>query len=255
MEARDMGMFIVIGISVVIFIIALIMRNQQTKFKKDITSNIIKEIFPNADYRPDEYISRADYDEIGLRRGMYFQGGDLLYAKTKGNRKFRVCEINTYDRIKTGKTHSRVTIFQGTIISFEYPKKFSTPVAIQKKGFKGAGSLKTWGEHKIETENVEFNKKFKIHAKDDETAFYICTPKFMERMLELSKIYKWGMLISFKDRWVHIALPKVDLFKAPLFGSKNPKKLSKFSEKTKNDLNRIDDFINELEIDSKLFSN
>lgn len=43
------------------------------------------------------------------------------------------------------------------------------------------------------------------------------------------------------------------MFKAPLFGSRNPKKLEKFSNKAHEDLDRIDQFISDLDIDSKMF--
>lgn len=184
---------------VVIFAVAIVARRKQNKYKSEVTALTIKEMFPDADYKPAEYISKEEYDEIGLRRGMYYGGSDLLYATTKGGRKFRYCEINTYDKTHTKDSDTEVTVFKGGILSFEYSKKFVSPVMIQKRGFNAAGSLKTWGEHKIETENVAFNKKFRVHAKDDETAFYICSPKFMDKLLELSTIYKRGLLLSFKD--------------------------------------------------------
>lgn len=250
---NNMWILTVIIIAAPIIIICVISKNKQKKFKSEVTSNIIKEMFPDADYRPGEHITKDEYDEIGLKRGMYFEGDDLLYATTNGGRKFRFSEINTYDRIHTGKTTTTITIFKGGIFSFEYPKTFESPVAIQKKGFNAAGSLKTWGSHKIETENVVFNKRFKVHAKDDETAFYICTPAFMDKLVNFSDIYKSGLLLSFKDNWVHIAIPNLDMFKAPVFGSRKPDKIKKFSEKSKADLDKIDQFINELDIDSKMF--
>ena len=248
------GYIIPIIIIIVVVVIVAISKYKQNKYKSEVTSKIIKEMFPDADYRPAEHITKAEYDDIGLRRGSYFEGSDLLYATTKGGRKFRFSEINTYDRTHTDKSSTTVTIFKGGIFSFEYPKKFSSPVAIQKKGFNAAGSLKTWGEHKIETENVAFNKKFRVHAKDDETAFYICTPKFMDKMLSFAETYKKGLLLSFKDNWVHIAIPTLDMFKAPLFGSRKPEKIAKFSQRSKDDLDRIDQFIENLEIDSRMFT-
>ena len=92
-----------------------------------------------------------------------------------------------------------------------------------------------------------------MQALDDQTAFYICTPKFMEKLLALNTIYKNGFMITFKDNWVHIAISQLDMFKAPLFGSRNPKKLEKFSNKAHEDLDRIDRFISDLDIDSKMF--
>ena len=77
---------------------------------------------------------------IGRSEGV---GRPLLYATTKGGRKFRFFEIYTYDKTHTSKSTTKITIFRGGIFSFEYPKKFSSAVAIEKKGFNAAGSLKT----------------------------------------------------------------------------------------------------------------
>lgn len=43
------------------------------------------------------------------------------------------------------------------------------------------------------------------------------------------------------------------MFKAPMFGSRKPEKIAKFSEKSKADLDHIDEFIENLDIDSKMF--
>lgn len=137
------GYIIPLIIIVVVIIFVAVSKSKQNKFKREVTSEIIKQMFPDADYRPADYITKAEYDEIGLRRGSYFEGSDLLYATTKAGRKFRFCEINTYDRTHTDKSSTTVTVFRGGIFSFEYPKKFTSAVAIEKKGFNAAGSLKT----------------------------------------------------------------------------------------------------------------
>lgn len=39
-----------------------------------------------------------------------------------------------------------------------------------------------------------------------------------------------------------------------MFGSRKPEKIAKFSERSKADLDRIDQFIENLEIDSRMFT-
>ncbi len=247
------GYIIPVAVIIVVLVLVGISKSKQKKFKNEITAKIIKEMFPDADYRPDEYISRSEYEDMCFPIGTNFSGSDLLYATTKGGRKFRYSEIDTTTTIHSGKTTTTVTVFKGGIFSFEYPKKFSSPVFIHKKWSSNQSAIKTWGAHKIETENVSFNKKFVVNSEDDHTAFYICTPKFMDRLLDLSQIYKNGLMITFKDNWIHIAISYLDMFKAPIFGSRNPKKIAKFSNKSHEDLNRIDQFIEDLEIDSRMF--
>ena len=137
------GYLIPFVVLIIVIVVVAISKSKQNKYKKEVTAKIIQEMFPDADYRPAEYISKEEYDEIGLKRGMYFEGGDLLYATTKGGRKFRFCEIDTYDKTHTEKSSTKTTIFKGGIFSFEYSKTFSSPVAIQKKGFHAAGSINT----------------------------------------------------------------------------------------------------------------
>lgn len=137
------GYIIPFIVAIVAITIVVVSKYKQNKFKSEVTSQIIKQMFPDADYRPNEHITKDEYDEIGLRRGSYFEGSDLLYATTKAGRKFRFTEINTYDKTHTDKSSTTVTVFRGGIFSFEYPKKFSSAVAIEKKGFNAAGSLKT----------------------------------------------------------------------------------------------------------------
>lgn len=137
------GYIVPISIIIIAVVVAAISKSKQVKYKKEVTSQIIKEMFPDADYSPQDYITKSEYDEIGLRRGMYFEGSDLLYATTKGGRKFRFCEIYTYDKTHTDKSTTNITVFRGGIFSFEYSKTFTSPVAIQKRGFNAAGSIKT----------------------------------------------------------------------------------------------------------------
>lgn len=247
------GYIIPLFVAILVIVLVAISKSKQKKFKNEITSKIIKEMFPDADYRPGEYITRNEYTDMCFPIGDNFSGSDLLYATTKGGRKFRFCEINTSTTVHSGKTTTTVPVFNGGIFSFEYSKSFASPVFIHKKWQSNQSVIKTWGSHKIETENVTFNKKFVVNAEDDETAFYICTPKFMEKLLNFADTYKKGLMITFKDNWVHIAISQLDMFKAPTFGSRKPEKIAKFSQRSHEDLERIDKFIEDLEIDSRMF--
>lgn len=127
------GYIIPIVAIVVVLVIVGISKSKQNKFKREVTSKIIKNMFPDADYRPEEYITKQEYIDMCFPVGTNFAGSDLLYATTKGGRKFRYSEVNTTTTTHTGKTTTTVTVFKGGIFSFEYSKKFSSPVLIHRK--------------------------------------------------------------------------------------------------------------------------
>lgn len=248
----DPSTIILAGIVVVIVIIASIVVYRQRKFKKNIIAKAIMKRFPDADYNPDSYMSKDEYNQIGcMRKGTTFLGSDLLKANTSAGTPFRYCEINTYTHVDK---HTE-TVFKGGIFSFKYPKHFSTRVYMVSKHGWGKGAFKSefFKTHKLETESTEFNDTYKTYADDDETAFYLLTPQIMEEFVELKKIEKNAVIVSFKDNWLHIAIPNLNLFKAPVIGLKNKKKIDKFLDKTKNDLQKITDFVDMFRLDRNAF--
>ena len=58
----------------------------------------------------------------------------------------------------------------------------------------------------MKVDNVLFNEKFKVFSDDIQNAFYILTPAFMERVLELYNHFKTDINISFLKGTVYIAI-------------------------------------------------
>ena len=128
------GGYIVPVVAIVIVLILLgVSKSKQNKFKREVTAKIIQNMFPDADYRPDEYITKKEYLDMCFPVGTNYSGSDLLYATTKGGRKFRFSEVNTSTTTHNGKNSTTVTVFKGGIFSFEYSKEFSSPVLIHRK--------------------------------------------------------------------------------------------------------------------------
>lgn len=249
-----MESLIVIGIIVAIMLAIIIpISIRQNKFKKTIIADTIKKTFPNAEFDPTGHITKGEYDSIGcLRRGSHYRGNDLLKAKTEAGTPFQFSEIYTYDHINK----SDVTVFRGGVFSFKYPKKFAERVYLCSKHGWGKGAFKSefTKTHRTETENEEFNDTYYLYAEDEQTAFYLCTPKIMEQLIKLKKDQKNAVIISFRDHWMHVAIPNLNLFKAPVFGIKNKKKIDIFINKTKEDLKHFTDIIDMFDLDSRLFT-
>ncbi|HBE09120.1 MAG TPA: hypothetical protein DCY81_01060, partial [Lachnospiraceae bacterium] len=76
---------------------------------------------------------------------------------------------------------STTTYFKGRIIAIEYPKETSY-VRLTSKKFHFAQGLRKRDYPEVDTENVSFNKAFKIVAESPVDAFYLLTPPMMEKL-------------------------------------------------------------------------
>ena len=105
---------------------------------------------------------------------------------------------------------------------------------------------------KVEMESQEFNKHFRVYAEQPLDAFYILTPKIMEKIRNLDERNKGKLLLCFIDNKLHVGIyDNDDSFE---HGSVY-KKID--SEKVMNeistDIQKITMFVDELELDNDLF--
>ena len=78
------------------------------------------------------------------------------------------------------RMHTVVDV-DGRILEISFPKQIEETVKIVKK--KDPYTLSE--SDKIEMEDVDFNQKFDVFAKDKHSAFYLLTPQFMEYIKKL----------------------------------------------------------------------
>ncbi|NLA87235.1 MAG: DUF3137 domain-containing protein [Clostridiales bacterium] len=92
----------------------------------------------------------------------------------------------------------------------------------------------------VETENINFSKKFQILTGDPHTAFYILTPHFMEYILSLDQRANGQTYMSFVGERVYIAVNTGrDSFKA----SRGAMNASALQERIKSEVRYITDII------------
>ena len=203
-------------------------RNLKALEGEYVVKAILAERVEISEYSPNKYIGKKFvdncailpyYDKIsgsdyvaGKYRGVWFRFSDLLleYEKTCRN--------------SNGKTSKQlVTIFQGQVIHMELGKNIGGYVSIRERRDTGRkksltskavgglvnGILNVVNQDKsenIETENAEFNSKFKINTSDGQLAFYILTPQFMESAMRLDALAGGYTNISFSGSGVTITL-------------------------------------------------
>lgn len=136
---------------------------------------------------------------------------------------FKICDLYAYDihRDDEGNvSHSKV--YKGMFMAVEFPRKFkcflSVDVNYKRKGLE---------LQKVELEDINFNKKFKVKSDNQIEARYILTPNMMEKLLLLEERFK-NLKIVLVDNCLYIGAPDVNLFE--LDGFKNNDYVAMFED-------------------------
>lgn len=250
---------------VLTFVIAAIVCSKPAKeyslaFKNYFVKSSLQKIFTNLRYSPDSGISRQTIASTQMMNmGDRYSSNDLVTGnyKTIG---FTQSDVHIEERHERrdsdGHTHTYyVTIFKGRWMIFDFNKRFKADVQVAQKGF-GNNKLGNWfsGEkfEKVEMESQEFNKAFKVYAQQPIDAFYILTPKIMEKIRNLDERNDGKLLLCFIDNKLHVGIYNYE----DSFEHKSVFKPID-EEKTRNeistDIQKITMFIDELELDNDLF--
>ena len=95
------------------------------------------------------------------------------------------------------------------------------------------------------------NKIFSVYSDNSHDAFYILTPHFMEKLLNVRSKLKCGMMFGFKNSKLFVAIDnRVDSFEYDVFKPIDEEKISKDIEE---DIKIIIDFIDDLNLLNDLF--
>lgn len=254
-------MAIIISILIGVIFTAKQAKEYSLSFKKYFVKSSLEKIFTNLKYQPDSGIS---YNTIAstnmMRMGDRYSSNDLVTGNYK-NIGFTQSDVHIEEEHETrdsdGNTRRYyVTIFKGRWMIFDFNKKFKADVQVAQKGF-GNNKVGSWfsGEEKfqkVEMESQEFNKAFKVYAQQPIDAFYILTPKIMEKIRNLDERNDGKLLLCFIDNKLHVGIYNYE----DSFEHKSVfKKIDE--EKTRNeistDIQKITMFIDELELDNDLF--
>ncbi|MDF2700428.1 MAG: hypothetical protein K0Q49_1986 [Haloplasmataceae bacterium] len=147
--------------------------------------------------------------------------------------------------VSTGKTINYVPICHGQLYIFDFNKNFNTKTIITERSIAMPEECK-----KIKLESTVFNKQFRIYSDNEQETFYLLTPHFMEKLLELEKRHEGDLFIGLMNNKLHIGIHNdKDRFEPPLF--------SEFDKRTfdnqLDDLYLIKDIIEELKLNVKIF--
>ena len=255
----------VFGAIIGIIILALV-GNKKCKqfslaFKDTFVLKSLKNIFTDLDYQPEAGIARDIIANTNMMNmGNRYTANDFIRGKYK-DVKFSQSDVHIQDEStyvdSDGHTQTQVvTLFQGRWMIFDFNKTFKANIQVRQKGFSNA-KVSNWFKpkeekyKKIELEDEEFNRGFRVFAQNQHEAFYVLTPALMRRIINLTKNVNGKVLFCFVNEKLHIGLHNnKDSFEHSIY-----KRIveDEVVEKISRDIKLITTFIDDLNLDNDLF--
>ena len=252
--------FIVVTVSLVIFILYSIPYSKYKVIYKDYyVKKALESVFTDLEYKPDEGISETVIRETEMMNmGDNFESNDFFSGKYKNINVEQADVEITEEREREnsdGDTETyTVTLFRGKWMIFDFNKPFKANMQVKSKWFDNSKII-NWGKDikfkRVKLEDEEFNKYFSVYAQDEEEAFYILTPHFMDKIKKVLNNVSGELLLCFINNKLHIGLDSND-------DSFEPSLLSNSTEEQINnnilaDIKVITNFIDQLNLDNDLF--
>lgn len=184
-----------IGVGVILFIcwrVQKLRAEMKDLYKDAFVREPLANNFDNVVYEPKEGFTKENIEAFRLcEMGNRWWSEDYIRATYKGV-DFEIAEVNVREVYEhSDERTTSENYFQGRMMVFNFPNKLVNTVAVYSRKFKHrALNQKVAKDYKVELESMQFNKEFDVYSADQQDAFYLITPHFMERLLLLSGKYE-----------------------------------------------------------------
>ncbi len=226
-------------------------------YKEKIVIATLNSIFEDVHFDLEKGISKEVIRDTNMMSmGNTYYSNDYFYGKYK-DIGFQCSDVTIKEVTTDGEGHTTTTTyFDGQWYIFEFNKNFKGSFQVCEKSFhysKRQGGLfsKEEKDEKIEMEDQEFNKQFKVFGTDPHSVFYVLTPNTIERIKKVNNEIPGSLLFCFKNSQLHIGVYNgKDLFEPKLRKKVN---LQQDTQTTKSEINSILQFVDILRLDNDLF--
>ena len=226
-------------------------------YKNHVVRQVLEEYLDDVHFAPDQGIDkRLIEDTEMMTMGNRYYSNDYIKASYKGTDFFQA-DVCIQHHHSNGKNSYTVTYFKGRWFVFEFNKNFAHEMQIKEKSFsyskvkKGVFTPKSEKFTEIKFEDVEFNKVFSTYARNEQEAFYIVTPHFMQNLMAFNNAVHGDILMCFIDNKLHLALHNnQDAFEPGLFTRLDPEA---DRQNIMRDISVITQFVERLKLDNDIF--
>jgi len=184
-------------------------------YKKNFIEIELQKTIPNCLYDAEKgFPPDIVFNSKILKKKDRYLSEDHIQGEING-KAFESADIHIQQRRSSGKSTKLVTTFQGRFFIIDFKQNFKENVYIIPSR---TSLLKTYeGMPRIDTESIVFNQKFDVYSKDNLSAFYLLNPRFMEKLLEFSKVAK-EVSFGFIDQKMYVAVDtRKDAFDIKMF--------------------------------------
>jgi hypothetical protein len=197
-----------VALMVTVIILAVVYNHYNMQAKKLVSENItialLRETFTDVEYNYNEHIDKGTIRESQLiPRWKTCTGSDLVEAEYRGI-EIAFSDICLTHTERSGDDDEKtVTDFEGQWLTVRMAKSLQAQVRLIERSL----DFNLFANKSdVETESIEFNKKYRILTDDPHTAFYVLTPHFMEYINAMdarasARTYMW-----FVGNMVHVAI-------------------------------------------------
>ncbi len=229
-------------------------RNFRINFKQNVIIGLInQELGPDAKYYSN---SGIDLNEI-CNLGVYqypdrWHLEDHIISSYNGIN-YEMCDAHFEERhvtrdSKGNRRVTYVTYFKGRIIKIDFKRNINFamkiieghPLGLNVRGFK-----------QLETEVIDFNKKYNTYVTDSETGYYFLTPVMIMKLLEIEKLFKGTIQFVLNSDCFYVFINNSG--DSLEFSIKTPID-DKFINIMKSQINLAAAVINELKLDTEKFN-
>lgn len=218
----DWGIFY-FCIACMIFIIRAPFSTYHKKVKKDIME-VFANFFEKFSYCQGAGLSSDELQNSRVFPSFTFAMADDCFKGVYNGVNIHICEEFLKKRVYNSKGKFRdITVFQGVAVELDMNKKFSGHTIV----LKDAGifnTIKRFNDMQpVKLEDIVFENLFEVYSTNQIEARYLLTSGFMERVLELKKLYQGKKVeISFYDNKILIAIDtRENMFEACSFFKSN----------------------------------
>ncbi|MCM1497104.1 MAG: DUF3137 domain-containing protein [Clostridium sp.] len=213
----------------VVWVIFLLIMNKfaskvEKKLKNFIGENVVKQIISEKidiqAYVPNNMISTKSIKAAGITPHYDRISGSDYIKGTYHGQAIEYCDIKMEQKHestdKNGHTSTHyTTVFKGPFMRIPLGEELNGYIKIleRKNKRKRAGfiadlfnSVINKKEKNVELENEAFNNKFQVKTDNEELAFYILTPQFMENIMKADEYAEGYTNISFINGTANIAI-------------------------------------------------
>ena len=199
------------------------------EYKNWLCNQVVRSVFDVEEYDPSRGFPERFVNETNLLPSGLFVNTDDYIKGSYNDIPFERSDVHVETLTYSGKRVRRVTLFLGTWTIFTVAKPISKLVIIREKKFWGSLGFErktasgNYKAERVKLESILFNDDFEVFSEDEEEAFYVLNPAFMEKMSKLERAVEGHMIVAVIKDKIHVIFDtRKNILKPRLFDS-NPK--------------------------------